>query len=87
MARIIPLKIWGAVSKFCRARVVEKVPARRSTIGDICFETDWVGLDNQFRGGLKAGDIRALPFASEVVSQHVPSPRSRCRRPPGYRQP
>ena len=38
---------------------VVTMPARRSTIGDICFETDWLGLENQFRGGLKAEDIRA----------------------------
>lgn len=28
-----------------------------STIDDICFETDMIGLEKQFKGGLKAEDI------------------------------
>jgi len=32
-------------------------PSPRSTIEDVCFETDLEGLRNQFLGGLKADDI------------------------------
>lgn len=32
-------------------------PNSLSTIDDICFETDMIGLEKQFKGGLKAEDI------------------------------
>ena len=48
-----------------RLRKIEKFhvithPTPVSTLGDICFETDWIGLELQFRGGLKASDIYAV---------------------------
>jgi hypothetical protein len=47
------------------------MPAARSAVGDICFETDWVGLENQFRGGLKAEEIRAVYDNEEEAKQHA----------------
>lgn len=32
-------------------------PNTLSTIHDICFETDMIGLEKQFKGGLKGEDI------------------------------
>lgn len=32
-------------------------PNSLSTIDDICFETDMIGLEKQFKGGLKSEDI------------------------------
>ena len=50
---------------------VVTMPARRSTIGDICFEIDWLGLENQFRGGLKAEDIRAVYDNEDEAKEHA----------------
>jgi len=47
------------------------MPARRLTIGDICFETEWQGLENQFRGGLKASEIRAVYDNEEEAKEHA----------------
>jgi len=47
------------------------MPTRRSTVGDICFETDWLGLENQFRGGLKADDIRAVYENEDEAKEHA----------------
>ena len=50
---------------------VVTMPARRSMIGDICFETDWLGLENQFRGGLKAENIRAAYDNEAEAKEHA----------------
>ncbi len=50
---------------------VVTMPARRSTIGDICFETDWMGIENQFRGGLKAENIREVYDNEEKAKEHA----------------
>ena len=47
------------------------IPTRRSTIGDICFETDWQGIENQFRGGLKADEIRAVYDNEGEAKEHA----------------
>ena len=47
------------------------MPATRSTVGDICFETDWSGLENQFHGGLKAEDIRAVYDNEDEAKEHA----------------
>ena len=50
---------------------VVTMPDQRSTVSDICFETDWVGLDNQFRGGLKANEIRAVYDNENEAKEHA----------------
>ena len=42
--------------KITRFWIVTK-PNTLSTIDDICFETDMIGLEKQFKGGLRAEDI------------------------------
>lgn len=44
--------------KITRFWIVTK-PNALSTVEDICFETDMIGLEKQFKGGLKAEDIVA----------------------------
>ena len=50
---------------------VVTMPAQRSTIGDICFETTWQGLENQFRGGLKVEEIRAVSDDEKEAKEHA----------------
>ena len=50
---------------------VVTMPARRSTIGDICFETNWQGLEKQFRGGLKVEEIRAVYDNEKEAKEHA----------------
>ena len=47
------------------------MPTARSAVGDICFETDWLGLENQFRGGLKAEEIRAVYDNEDEAKEHA----------------
>ena len=47
------------------------MPTRRSTIGDICFETDWLGIEKQFRGNLKPEDIRAVYDNEDEAKEHA----------------
>ena|SRR3990167_1087110 len=44
-------------------------PSGVSTLADICFETDAVGLALQFRGGLEASDIVGM-FDNESEAKH-----------------
>ena len=53
---------------------VVTMPAKRSTAGDICFETDWQGIENQFRGDLKADDIRAVYDNEDEAKEHAVLP-------------
>jgi hypothetical protein len=56
--------------------VIEKfwvvtMPAERSTLDDICFEIDWLGLENQFRGGVKSEEIRAVYDIEEEAKENA----------------
>jgi len=45
--------------KITRFWIVTK-PNALSTIDDICFETDVIALEKQFKGGLRAEDIVSI---------------------------
>ena len=59
-----------AVALILRCLMVT-MPTRHAKAEDICFETDWQGLENQFRGGLKAEDIRAVYDNKDEAKEHA----------------
>ena len=55
-------------------------PRPLSTLADVCFSTDWDGLQRQFLGGLKPSDIvgiyisesEAVPHAKKLFKESRP---------------
>ena len=57
------IKVEGRPSTFW----IVKKPTLESTVDDICFETDFAGLMNLTRGGLKEEDIHTIYISDNAA--------------------
>lgn len=70
-----PLSLYQEAPEFGEHKMsrfwIVTTPSTRSTLADICFETDIAGLDRQLRGGLDVGKIEGMYAYEDEAAAHM----------------